>query len=151
MLWRAGMGKLCLRLCLLKVDSNIKQTNEFWTLKIFLFTKLGDWFMMITMQVLNNIENDNKSCVFGFELEPAWRPPTPRKMRGGIYFFCYRGAFWRTLVYIWGESCFLDIGGGGRIIRGLVVSIILKENLPVVNINYLHMAYNFKDKLRHLL
>ena len=43
--------------------------------------------MMITMQVLNNIENDNKSCVFGFELEPAWRPPTPQEdERRNIYF-----------------------------------------------------------------
>ena len=33
-------------------------------------------------------------------------------------------------------------------IRGLVVSIDLKENLPVVNINYLLMTYNFKVKIR---
>ena len=27
------------------------------------------------MQVLNNIDNDNKSWVFGYQLEPEWRPP----------------------------------------------------------------------------
>ena len=38
-----------------------------------------------------------------------------------------------------------------RDIQGLVVPIHLEKILSVVNINYLHMKYNFKDKLRHLL
>ena len=43
---------------------------------------------------------------------------------------------------------FLGLRG---VIRGLVVSIHLTENLNVVHIAYLFMTYNFKDKLRHLL
>ena len=38
-----------------------------------------------------------------------------------------------------------------EIIRGIVISILLKKNLLVVNMNYLLMTYNFKDKSRHLL
>ena len=38
-----------------------------------------------------------------------------------------------------------------RVIHGLVVSIHLEKIMFVVNINYLHMTYNFKGKLRHLL
>ena len=36
-------------------------------------------------------------------------------------------------------------------LRTSVVSIHLKESLPVVNINYLLMTYNFKVRLRYLL
>ena len=52
---------------------------------------------------------------------------------------------------IWGggEMLFFSLRGG--IIQVLVVSIHLKENLPVVNTNYLLMTYKIKDKLRHLL
>ena len=40
-----------------------------------------------------------------------------------------------------GKCCFLVLGRrGGGVTRGLVVSIHLKENVPVVNINFLHMA-----------
>ena len=48
-----------------------------------------------------------------------------------------------------GKCCFLVLGrrgggggggGGEGVTRGLVVSIHLKENVPVVNINFLHMA-----------
>ena len=38
-----------------------------------------------------------------------------------------------------------------EIIRGIVISILLKKNLLVVNMNYLLMTYNFKHKSRHLL
>ena len=42
---------------------------------------------------------------------------------------------------------------GGLLPRfsSLLVSIHLKENQSVVDINYLLMTYNVKDKLRHLL
>ena len=46
-----------------------------------------------------------------------------------------------------GECCFLALKG---IIRGLLVSIHLKENLPIVNIKLL-ITHNLKDKLKHLL
>ena len=36
------------------------------------------------------------------------------------------------------------------IIQGLVVSIHLKENLPVDNINYLLMTYNFIEQIKTL-
>ena len=36
------------------------------------------------------------------------------------------------------------------IIQGLVVSIHLKENLPVDNINYLLMTYNFMEQIKTL-
>ena len=36
------------------------------------------------------------------------------------------------------------------IIQGLVVSIHLKENLPVDNINYLLMIYNFMEQIKTL-
>ena len=37
-------------------------------------------------------------------------------------------------------------GGGGGVMKGLVVSIHLKENLSAVNINCLLMTYRFKNK-----
>ena len=52
------------------------------------------------------------------------------------------GGGWRE-----GGCCFLLLGG---IVCGLVVSIYLKENLPVVNINYLLMTYYFKGQRTNL-
>ena len=53
---------------------------------------------------------------------------------------------------IWGKMLFFSLRWEeGGVTRGLVVSIHIKENVPVVNINFLHMAWNFKGKLIHLL
>ena len=77
-------------------------------------------------------------------LPKPWMGDNFFALGGGLY--C--GETWWGEA-IWGEILFFSLSGG--IIQGLVVSIYLKENLPVVNINYLLMTYNFKDKLRHLL
>ena len=71
--------------------------------------------------------------------------------RGGNIFFALGGlycgeAWWERVI--WGEMLFLVFA---RNIQVLVVSIHLKENLPVVNINYLLMTCNFNGKLRYLL
>lgn len=59
----------------------------------------------------------------------------PQEDGGGIFFFCLRAALlWRTLVrggYMEGNVILVLRGT----ILGLIVSIHLKENLPVVNIN----------------
>ena len=47
-----------------------------------------------------------------------------------------------------GEMLFFSYRG---VIQCLGLSVHLKENLPVVNINYSLMTYNFKDKSKHLL
>ena len=72
----------------------------------------------------------------------------------GNILFALGGGF--TVENIGGRGSYMGemllfILGGWEIIRGLVVSIHLKENLPVVKINYLIMTFHFKDKLRHLL
>ena len=55
---------------------------------------------------------------------------------------------WKILM--WG-ILFSSLWGNHPRFRNPIVSNHLKENLPVVNINYLLLTYNFKDKLRHLL
>ena len=83
----------------------------------------------------------------------SWRPlaPLPKKMRVEYFFALVGALLWKTLVgKAIREKCSLILGEK-EVIRGLVVSIHLKENLPVVNINYLLMAYNFKGKFSNLL
>ena len=76
----------------------------------------------------------------------------PRKM--GDNFFAlgefYSGEPW------WGKAILNRVRMSFFTLRGcdhqsLVVSVDLNENLPAVKIDYLLMAYHFKDKLRHLL
>ena len=72
---------------------------------------------------------------------------TPRKM--GNNFFALRGALmWKILM---GGILFSSLWGDHPRFSSLIVSNYLKEKLPVVNINYLLVTYNFKNKLRHLL
>ena len=67
----------------------------------------------------------------------------------GRKLFCPRRALmWRILVV---GILFSSLWGDHPRFSSLIVSIHLKENLPLVNINYLLITYNFKDKLRHLL
>ena len=75
------------------------------------------------------------------------RPPSQEDE--GRIFFCLSGGF--TVENLGGEGYTGKILGEKEVIRGLVVSIHLKENLPVVNINYLLMTYNFKGKFSNLL
>ena len=86
------------------------------------------------------------TCSFQSEKERSHKhgilPPPGRWM--GDTFFALGG------IYI-GEPCWKRLYGDGcrfivlrGIIQGSVVSIDLKENLPVVNINYLPMTYIFR-------
>ena len=64
--------------------------------------------------------------------------------------FCLRGALlWRTLVggKIYGGILFFSLWGDDPRFSTLIVSIRLVEHLPEVNITYLLMTCNFKDKL----
>ena len=82
----------------------------------------------------------------------SWRPlaPLPKKMRVEYFFALVGALLWKTLLgKAIRKKCSLILGE--EVIRGLVVSIHLKENLPVVNINYLLMTYNFKGKFSNLL
>ena len=69
--------------------------------------------------------------------DPMHPPP---QENGGIIFCLREALLWRTLVrgggYMGGILFFVL----GMIIRWLVVSIHPKENLPVVNFNYLLMT-----------
>ena len=63
--------------------------------------------------------------------------------------FCLRGALlWRTLVggKIYGGILFFSLWGDDPRFSTLIVSIRLVEHLPEVNITYLLMISNFKDK-----
>ena len=71
----------------------------------------------------------------------------------GAFSFCLRGALlWRTLVggRISGGILFFSLWGDDPRFSRLIVSIRLVEHLSEVNITYLLMICNFKDKLSHL-
>ena len=71
----------------------------------------------------------------------------------GAVSFCLREALlWRTLVggRIYGGILFFTLWRDDPRFSRLIVSIRLVEHLPEVNITYLLMISNFKDKLWHL-
>ena len=72
---------------------------------------------------------------------------------GGAFSFCLRRALlWRTLVWgrIYGGILYFSLWGDDPRFSRLIVSIRLVEHLLEVNITYLLVICNFKDKLWHL-